>query len=249
MTAPRQLLGWTVPEHVMSFDVAPDEQLTLWCFKHEPRVGSGRITRDGEHRPDQIIDFLKAHAHGVTVEYRPNLDPDVAWPLPGVLPETPEPAKPPKITPLTAPPPEPTAEDIHQAYLAVNATNVTFQPPFLGRVKDLVDDYRDEYGPPEWDVVAHLTLSVLKDIGWGRTDSLRAEVDRLNLEFQGYQTNDGYEKGWEHGSADADRLRRQLAEAVEMVKTCTGHPDRANPEIPSHAELIQQARAERGSDD
>lgn len=92
MTAPRQLLGWTVPEHVMSFDVAPNE-LTLWCFKHEPRVGSGRITRDGEHRPDQIIDFLKAHAHGETVEYRPNLDPDVAWPLPGVLPETPEPPK------------------------------------------------------------------------------------------------------------------------------------------------------------
>lgn len=87
---PRQLLGWTVPDHVMSFDVAPNE-LTLWCFKHEPRVGSGRITRDPEHRPDQIIDFLKAHAHGETVEYRPNLDPDVSWPLSEVLPETPEP--------------------------------------------------------------------------------------------------------------------------------------------------------------
>lgn len=45
--------------------------------------------------------------------------------------------------------------------------------------------------------------------------------------------------------AELERVRGQLAEAVEMVKTCTGHPDRANPEIPSHPELLQQAHAER----
>ena len=45
--------------------------------------------------------------------------------------------------------------------------------------------------------------------------------------------------------AELERLRGQLAEAIEMVKTCTGHPDRANPEIPSHPELLQAAHAER----
>lgn len=37
-------------------------------------------------------------------------------------------------------------------------------------------------------------------------------------------------------------LREQLAEAVQMVKVCTGHPD---TEVPAHADLIAAARRER----
>ena len=33
-----------------------------------------------------------------------------------------------------------------------------------------------------------------------------------------------------------------VADLVEMVKQCTGHPDRQEPRIPSHFETIQQAR-------
>ena len=33
-----------------------------------------------------------------------------------------------------------------------------------------------------------------------------------------------------------------VADLVEMVKQCTGHPDRQEPRAPSHFDLIQQAR-------
>lgn len=99
MTAPRQprqLLGWTVPDHVGIID--PDGDQVLICHKdaeHPARLIrpalNCRKKLTAETFPDGVIDFLKAHAHGATVEYRPNLDPDVVWPLPGVLPETPEP--------------------------------------------------------------------------------------------------------------------------------------------------------------
>lgn len=42
--------------------------------------------------------------------------------------------------------------------------------------------------------------------------------------------------------AEIGRLREQLAEAVQMVKICTGHPDTGQP---AHADLVLQAKRER----
>ncbi|WP_116201292.1 hypothetical protein [Amycolatopsis circi] len=63
--APRTLLGWIVPDHVMTFEVAPGTH-TLWCFKHMPRVGSGRVVT-----PWAVSGFLRYHAHGQVVEHQP----------------------------------------------------------------------------------------------------------------------------------------------------------------------------------
>lgn len=53
----------------------------------------------------------------------------------------------------------------------------------------------------------------------------RAEVERLNLEIQGHQTNDGYDKGWEHGSAagrawkrERDELQARITDALDKLK-------------------------------
>ncbi|MFK0244534.1 hypothetical protein ACIQUM_07535 [Amycolatopsis azurea] len=55
--ARRTLLGVAVPDHVMTFEVAPDEY-TLWCFEHHPRIGSGRV-----QSAEAVGLFLRAHAH------------------------------------------------------------------------------------------------------------------------------------------------------------------------------------------
>jgi hypothetical protein len=49
---------------------------------------------------------------------------------------------------------------------------------------------------------------------------------------------------WLHAEAvwRQEELRRQLASAVTMVKTCTGHPDAGRP---SHFDLIDRARSSR----
>lgn len=82
MTAPRQLLGWTVPEHIAttSFLLAGDDVEVLVCT-YEP--GPVKVTIVGSVKGDKRIgQFLRDHAHGVPVGA-----------LPGVLPETPEPPK------------------------------------------------------------------------------------------------------------------------------------------------------------
>lgn len=76
MTAPRQLLGWTVPEHVSWIET--DGYVEITCTLGGTDKAS---TTTSVQNREWIGEFLTKHAHGATVER-----------LEGVLPETPEPS-------------------------------------------------------------------------------------------------------------------------------------------------------------
>ena len=63
------------------------------------------------------------------------------------------------------------------------------------------------------------------------------QLDRQTVDVAEAMARNGHER------ARADAAKAERDEAIEMVKTCTGHPDRANPDVPSHPELIQAANA------
>ncbi|ATY11585.1 hypothetical protein CU254_14790 [Amycolatopsis sp. AA4] len=67
-SAPRTLLGWTVPDHVTTREDEEDlNQIVLECWQCDPWPYA--IIKRTDH--EAVQDFLRNHAHGQVVEHQP----------------------------------------------------------------------------------------------------------------------------------------------------------------------------------
>lgn len=72
-----------------------------------------------------------------------------------------------------------------------------------------------------------------------------AEIDRLHLDIQGYQVGGGYERGHEHGSAVAAKLRAELQRATDLVDELRKHITLRDKATELRLAEIRRLRAER----
>lgn len=83
-------------------------------------------------------------------------------------------------------------------------------------------------------------------------NELQAEVERLNLEIQGYQVDDGYGKGWEYGTSTAVKIKAERDELKARIDAALTRldafieapaPDNVHEELWEHVDEVLAVRA------
>lgn len=90
-----------------------------------------------------------------------------------------------------------------------------------------------------------MTDAVIADVVAPVLAERDAEIDRLHLDIQGYQVGGGYERGHEHGSAVAAKLRAELQRATDLVDELRKHITSRDKATELRLAEIRRLRAER----